>query len=154
VNHKKGYRSAEEAARSKAAQVPGATIDENCRCGLVHVDLPAAPPVLALKTRARLRPVSAKRRQENRERKAMAAALWPDGRPLCFVPWCGHWADDLHEPLTRARGGSITDPENAFPLCRPHHDEVTFRPESELGWAYDLGLLRHSWDVPRGGEVA
>jgi hypothetical protein len=44
VNHKKGYLTAAEAARSKAAQVPGATIDENCRCGLVHVDAPAAPP--------------------------------------------------------------------------------------------------------------
>jgi hypothetical protein len=29
--------------RSKAAQVPGATIEENCRCGLVHVNAPAAP---------------------------------------------------------------------------------------------------------------
>ncbi len=33
------------------------------------------------------------------------------------------------------------------PLCRPCHDEVTFRPESELGWAYDAGLLRHSWEA-------
>jgi len=43
VNHKKGYLTAAEAARSKAAQVPGATIEENCRCGLVHVNAPAAP---------------------------------------------------------------------------------------------------------------
>jgi hypothetical protein len=55
-------------------------------------------------------------------------------------------ADDVHEPLTRARGGSITDPGNAVPLCRQCHDEITFQPESELGWAYDLGLLRHSWE--------
>ena len=43
MNHRKGYVTAAAAMRSKAAQVPGATIDENCRCGLVHVDPPAAP---------------------------------------------------------------------------------------------------------------
>jgi hypothetical protein len=43
VNHRKGYVTAAEAARSKAAQVPGAVIDEHCRCGLVHVNAPAAP---------------------------------------------------------------------------------------------------------------
>jgi hypothetical protein len=58
-------------------------------------------------------------------------------------------ADDLHEPLTRARGGSITDKGNQVPLCRPCHDEITFSPESELQWAYDAGLLVHSWDAAK-----
>jgi hypothetical protein len=40
------------------------------------------------------------------------------------------------------------------PLCRACHDEVTFRPDSELGWAYEIGLLVHSWDAPKGGEAA
>jgi hypothetical protein len=44
VNHKKGYLTAELAVRSKAAQVPGAVIDENCRiCHMVHVNAPAEP---------------------------------------------------------------------------------------------------------------
>jgi len=44
VNHKKGYLTAADAARSKAAQVPGAVIEEDCRvCGMVHVNAPAAP---------------------------------------------------------------------------------------------------------------
>jgi hypothetical protein len=43
VNHRKGYLTAAEAARSKAAQVPGAVIEENCRCGMVHVNAPAVP---------------------------------------------------------------------------------------------------------------
>ncbi len=44
MNHKKGYRSVIEAARSKAAQVPGAVIEDGCRtCGLVHVNAPAEP---------------------------------------------------------------------------------------------------------------
>ena len=57
-----------------------------------------------------IRPASSQRRAENRERRAMADAMFGGERPLCFVPWCGQWADDLHEALTRARGGSITDP--------------------------------------------
>jgi hypothetical protein len=84
----------------------------------------------------------------------MAARLWPDGQPPCSRPGCTRLADDLHEPLTRARGGSITDPGNAKPVCRPCHDEITFRPESELGWAYEAGLLVHSWDAPSAGEAA
>ena len=98
-----------------------------------------------------LRAVSAKRARQNRQRRQMADRLYPE-QPLCSVPWCGQWADDLHEPLTRARGGSITDPGNCAPLCRKHHDDITFRPESELQWAYDLGLLKHSWDA-RGGAA-
>lgn len=96
--------------------------------------------------RSKLRPVSGGRRAENRQRRAMVAELYPE-RPQCGRPECPRLADDLHEPLTRARGGSIIDKANQIPLCRPCHDEVTFRPESELGWAYDLGLLRHSWDA-------
>jgi hypothetical protein len=109
-------------------------------------------------------PVSKKRARENRMRRGMAARLYPD-RPLCSV-WemasntaldipapvvaaCRQWADDLHEPLTRARSGSITDEANACPLCRPCHDAISFWPESRLDWAYSLGLLWHSWDTER-----
>lgn len=118
--------------------------------------------------RAEIRKVSAKRAAENRDRRAMVAAMFPE-QPLCVVymlsqdkpglipdgvlSQCGRWADDVHEPLTRARGGSIVDPENAVPPCRPCHDVLTFRPESELVWAYQCGLLVHSWDAT-AGEVA
>lgn len=105
-----------------------------------------------LARRTPLRAVSARRVKENRQRRKMTDALFPD-RPKCSVPRCPSLADDLHEPLTRARGGSITDPGNACPLCRPHHDQITFAPESELGWAYDLGLLRHSWQTREDGPV-
>jgi 5-methylcytosine-specific restriction endonuclease McrA len=99
--------------------------------------------------RVPLRSVSDKRRAENRERAAMLRQMFPEP-VLCARPGCTRLAQDAHEPLTRARGGSITDPENVRGLCRPCHDEVTFRPESELGWAYDCGLLVHSWDANRG----
>ena len=102
--------------------------------------------------RVPLNQVSPKRARESRQRRAVIRAMFPD-RPACARPGCTAWADDVHEPLTRARGGSIVDPENMVPLCRPHHDEVTFAPESELGWAYECGLLRHSWDRPEGGAA-
>jgi hypothetical protein len=156
VNHRKGYVTVAEAARSKAAQVPGAVIDEHCRCGLVHVNSLAAPSAKSAsprQPRARLRPVSVKRQRENLERRAMIAALWPDGRPRCEWAGCTRLADDVHEALSRARGGSITDPGNARALCRPHHDRVTFTPESELADAYAAGLLVHSWDAPKGAAA-
>jgi hypothetical protein len=107
----------------------------------------------------RLSPVSVKRQAENRERRAMADLLWPDRREGtvmcgCGRPVCNRRADDLHETLSRARsGGVITDPSIWVPLSRECHEEITFRPESELGWAYDAGLLIHSWDAA-GGEAA
>ena len=116
-----------------------------------------------LQARTPIRPVSAKRAAENRARKAMVTALYPD-RPLCAVwqvrltiglpplPDCTRWADDVHEPLSRARGGSIADPGNATAPCRPCHDVLTFTPTSQLVWAYRLGLLRHSG--PAGGDAA
>ena len=94
--------------------------------------------------RTPLRAVSAVRAAENRLRRKIVGQLFPE-RPVCHRPGCCQWADDVHEPLTRARGGSIVDPENMIPLCRAHHEEVTFCPESELDWAYEAGLLRHSW---------
>jgi len=105
--------------------------------------------------RAPIKPVSAKRARENRTRAQMADRLWPDRREGTVMCGCGRAechrpADDLHEPLSRARGGSITDEANAVPLSRFCHDEITFSPESELGWAYEIGLLIHSWDSPRG----
>lgn len=102
-----------------------------------------------------IRPVSEKRAAANKRRRAMVARLYPE-RPLCAVwqarltiglpplPDCTRWADDVHEPLSRARGGSITDEENSSAPCRPCHDVLTFTPESELGWAYELDLLRKS----------
>jgi hypothetical protein len=113
-------------------------------------------PDKPLQRHKRIRRVSAKRAAENRQRRAMVDDLFKGEQPLCVVwvarqpDWCTAWADDLHEPLTRARGGSITDPDNAVPLCRACHDLITFKPESELEWAYDLGLLVHSWDAEIG----
>ncbi|MEV0382312.1 hypothetical protein [Nonomuraea sp. NPDC050643] len=93
---------------------------------------------------------SKKRQRENRERRAMKNEMFPDGTPPCIVPWCGRWAEDLHEPLTRARGGSITEQDNAVPTCRRHNGELTEEP----AWGYELNLLVHEWDRRTYAEVA
>ena len=36
------------------------------------------------------------------------------------------------------------------PLCRPCHDELGEEPP----WAYDLGLLKHSWDADDQARIA
>ena len=92
-----------------------------------------------------LRQVSEKRARQIRERRAMLLAKYP-GIILCEVPYCNRVADDAHEPLTRARGGSITDPDNVKAVCRPHHDEITFE---EPEWAYLGDFLKHSWPEER-----
>ena len=74
-----------------------------------------------LKT-SRLAPVSRKRRAENRLRKKVTDQM----EPICVR--CGKRADDAHEIVSRARGGSITDPANLVALCRLCHDFITCNP--------------------------
>lgn len=122
------------------------------RAGLARAAAPARSA--ALERHTPIAPVSDRRAAQRRERSAIIRVLFPEGT-RCARPGCCRYADDVHEPLTRARGGSITDPANMIPLCRECHDEITFRPEkSELGWAYELGLLVHSWDAAAGGGEA
>lgn len=79
-------------------------------------------------------------------RRALVARLMAE-RPICEVPWCSRRSDDVHEPLTRARGGDFLDESNCRCVCRIHHDEIGQEP----AWAYELGFLRHSWDRGREG---
>lgn len=93
----------------------------------------------------RLRPRSAKTAALLRERRAMIAVLFP-GRPACAR--CGGRADDVHEPQFRSRGGSVTDPGNAVPVCRSCHDWIHEHPAA----ARKLRLARNSWND--GGDAA
>jgi hypothetical protein len=92
--------------------------------------------------RTPLRPRSKKRAALYVQRRRLVAEVLA-AHPVCEVPWCIHPATDIHEPLTRARGGSITDPENVKAVCRMHHDLIHLEPE----WAYEFGFLVHSWDA-------
>lgn len=46
---------------------------------------------------------------------------------------------DLHEVLTRGRGGDPTDKENILCLCRECHHFITVNPE----WAEANGMMRN-----------
>ncbi len=52
-------------------------------------------------------------------------------------------ATEVHEVLTRARGGSILDPNNCRCLCWECHSWITEHPAESLadGW------VRSSWDT-------
>ena len=54
-------------------------------------------------------------------------------------------SDDVHEIVSRARGGSITDPANLVCLCRLCHGWVTTHPKE----AADEGWLAPSWERDR-----
>lgn len=95
-----------------------------------------------LSRRAPLKPRSAKTAALYRnERVPLVAALFEE-LTVCEVPWCTSVATDPHEPLTRARGGSITDPANVRKVCHEHN--VQFGSD-EQPWMYELGFLRHPW---------
>lgn len=55
---------------------------------------------------------------------------------------CHGWAKDIHEPLTRARGGDILDPHNTVAVCRNCHDWIHSHPKA----ATQLGLLKGGRD--------
>lgn len=102
---------------------------------------------LARYTRLRYR--SKKTAAKYVERRVLVAELflYPT---VCEVPDCTERATDPHEPLTRARGGSILDRENVLLLCRSHHRWAHDHPaEAEAS-----GLLVHSWDGSLGGRIA
>jgi hypothetical protein len=84
-----------------------------------------------------MRRVSKKRASVNRERRRVILERWGrypkcEGcvplRALGVTTGCDGWATDAHEILSRARGGSITDPANILPLGRLCHDYVSTHP--------------------------
>lgn len=90
-----------------------------------------------------MRARSLKMQRKYRQRRKLVAELLAEPT-VCPVPWCDRLADSPHEPLTRARGGSILDPANVVAVCWQHNQELTLEPP----WGYELGLLRHSWETP------
>ena len=100
-----------------------------------------------LKRKTRLRSVSPKRAKVQRQRRTMVREelarreLCEAGATIRFGghrSLCAGLAVDLHEPLTRARGGGILDPANTVAVCRSCHDWIHDNPTA----AADLGLLR------------
>lgn len=100
-----------------------------------------------LERKTRLAPVSKRRRQVQRQRVEMVKTELAK-RELCeagtMIYHGGHHnrceglSVELHEPLTRARGGSILEPANTVAVCRCCHDWIHNHPTA----ATELGLLR------------
>ena len=95
--------------------------------------------------RTRIKPMSAKRRRENAERRRVLHETFGQFPPcmLCgplrafgVETGCDGRATDAHEVLTRSRGGSITDVENIVPVGRDCHRWVHANPtqSTELGF--------------------
>jgi hypothetical protein len=91
--------------------------------------------------RTRLKQRSAKNAKRYVQRRALVAELLAEPM-VCEVPRCTALATDPHEPLTRARGGSILDRANVRLICSAHHSEIH---DTEPAWAYEQGFLKHSW---------
>ena len=87
---------------------------------------------------------SRKREAIYRQRRPLVAALLAE-RPICER--CGsNPSDDVHEVVSRARGGSILDRSNLVCLCRSCHTWLTLNPAA----AEREGFSAHSWDRERG----
>jgi len=88
-----------------------------------------------LSRRTPLRFRSAKRTRIMPARRALVAAL------LAERPWCQRCgterSTDVHEPLTRAQGGNILDPDACVAICRRCHEWAHTHPAE----AYATGWL-------------
>lgn len=93
-----------------------------------------------LRRRASLSRMSAKAEKIAPVRRAFVARILLE-RPVCQFLGCANDSYDVHEVITRARGGSILEPDNVKALCRKHHDWIHAHPED----ATALGLLAPSW---------
>jgi hypothetical protein len=176
VNHLKGYATPELAARSKAAGLLGAYLDENCPCGKVHVKQAKTPKAEA-PARLRAKPGSmtaavalvlagevtvagAARRCEVDPAKLDARA-WAVVKAdvLEFFSWtclaCGEMACDVHHRVRRGTGGTA-DPVIAFgrvnlaPLCRHDHDRCHAGNPEMLDRGFQLRTVQDPARVPVG----
>jgi hypothetical protein len=108
-----------------------------------------------LKRKTPLKPVSDKRRKLQTQRRTFVReqlkarpnceagpiiSKFYETSPLLVKYKCNNNAVDIHEPLTRARGGSIVDVDNSMAVCRMCHDWIHRNPQL----AADLHLLKRS----------
>ena len=90
----------------------------------------------------RINPVSKKRASLNILRRSFVKKILND-RMMCEarIQGCTYMPTDVHEIKTRARGGSIIDPDNVLALCRNCHYFITKEP----AWSQENGFTVHSW---------
>lgn len=77
-----------------------------------------------LARRKNLRQRSIKRQRLYVIRRRLVASIL-DEHPTCQFPACLQRSTEVHELLSRARGGSILDRANCVALCSAHHHAIT-----------------------------
>jgi hypothetical protein len=89
--------------------------------------------------------MSKKRQNLNVLRRAFVKKLLEE-RMVCEarILGCSFTPTDVHEIMTRARGGSIIDEGNCLALCRSCHTFITNEPQ----WATEHGFIVHNWATP------
>lgn len=94
---------------------------------------PLARGAVRLARRA-IKPRSSKRDAEMVERRALVVDVLT-ARPVCERCKAAR-STDVHEVVTRGRGGSILDRENVRAICRACHDWTHSHPTeaSQEGW--------------------
>jgi len=92
--------------------------------------------------RSRINPVSKKRQALMPMRRSLVKRLLEE-RMVCEarISGCTFRPTDVHEILTRGRGGSITDEDNCLVLCRNCHHWITFVSPA---WAIENGFTLHA----------
>ena len=100
--------------------------------------------------RSRLNPMSAKRRSEIPQRRAVVAAvLERDGhecRAKASVPDVKCFGDLIaHELIPRGEGGDYLDPLHCLCVCWGHNSWIHDHSKE----AYELGLLKHFHERPK-----
>jgi hypothetical protein len=91
--------------------------------------------------RTRLKRQSKKKRAENKVRRALREELIEERGHQCQVKVpeaCAGLFSDMHEILTRGRGGDPLDKENILLVCRPCHEIIT----KNTKWAEHHGFVR------------
>lgn len=94
--------------------------------------------------RTGLKPVSKKRLALRSKRDRVREQVLERDQNACqagIVGLCTFHATDVHEILTRGRGGSIYEPDNCLSLCRSCHTYITDNPR----WAEENGFIVPSW---------
>jgi hypothetical protein len=104
-----------------------------------------------IKRRTPLKPYSKKRKATQTARRELVKRILAE-RPYCQAGprirdpkhRCQSYSTDCHEPLTRARGGDILDPNNILAVCRACHDWIHRNPAE----ATRLDLLASAYSPP------
>ena len=94
--------------------------------------------------------MSKKRASLNILRRSFVKKILND-RMMCEarIQGCTYMPTDVHEILTRGRGGSIIDENNVLALCRTCHYFITNEP----AWAKENGFVV-SWSVNMEADLA